>query len=76
MPNSYAILGVISYFINQYRRQWYVVLGLCEVISKHSSENIVAILLKLIKEYGFEGNVGYFIGDNTESNNIYINAVL
>jgi hypothetical protein len=36
----------------------------------------VAILLKLIKEYRFKGNISYFIGDNAELNNIYIDAVL
>ena len=53
-----------------------MVLGLYKVISKYFSENIAAILLKLIKEYGFEGNVGYFIGNNAELNNICINVVL
>ena len=36
---------------------------------------MAAILLKLIKEYGFKGNVSYFIGDNAESNNIYVDVV-
>ena len=35
----------------------------------------MATLLKLIKEYRFKGNVSYFMGDNIELNNIYINAV-
>ena len=52
-----------------------MVLKLCEVIGEHFSKNIAAILLKLIKEYGFEGNISYFIGDNAELNNIYINIV-
>jgi len=74
--NSYIILGVVGYFINQYGRRRYIVLGLCKVISEHSSKNIAAILLKLIKEYGFKGNVSYFMGDNAELNNIYVDAVL
>jgi len=53
-----------------------VVLGLYKVINKHSSKNMAAILLKLIKGYGFKGNISYFIGDNTELNNICVNTVL
>lgn len=37
---------------------------------------MAAILLKLIKEYGFKGNIGYFMGDNAESNDTCVNAVL
>ena len=37
---------------------------------------MAAILLKLIKEYRFKGNIGYFIGDNVKLNDICINAVL
>ena len=37
---------------------------------------MAAILLKLIKEDGFKGNIGYFIGDNAELNNTCVNAVL
>jgi len=37
---------------------------------------MAAILLKLIKEYKFKGNIGYFIGNNIELNNTCVNAVL
>ena len=37
---------------------------------------MVTILLKLIKEYRFKGNISYFIGDNAELNNICVNIVL
>ena len=73
--NSYTIFSVVNYFINQYRRRRYIILGLYEVIGEYFSKNIAATLLKLIKEYGFEGNDGYFIGDNVELNNTCVNVV-
>jgi len=52
------------------------VLGLYKVISKHSSKNIAAILLKIFKDYGISGNIGYFIANNTKSNNTCIKVIL
>ena len=44
--------------------------------SKHTSENIAAVLIALFKDYRIVGNLGYFIADNADANNTYINAVL
>ena len=76
MPNTYTILSVICHFISKEGKHWYIILGLREVINKHSSENITGILIALFKEYNISKNIKYFMTNNMEVNNIYINTVL
>ena len=74
-PNAYIVLGIVAHFINKDGRRCYMVLGLCEIYSKYTGENMVAILITLFKDYRIAGNLGYFIANNTNINNTYINAV-
>jgi len=46
------------------------------VYSKYTSKNIAAVLIALFKDYRIIGNLGYFIADNADANNTYINAIL
>jgi hypothetical protein len=75
-PNAHTIIRVIGHFINKNGRCHYVVLRLREIIGKHTGENIAGILIDLFHNYGIAGNIGYFIVNNTELNNIYINIIL
>ena len=70
------ILSIITYFINKDGKHCYIVLGLCEVVSKYTSENMVAVLIAPFRDYRIIGNIGFFMADNTKLNNIYINIVL
>ena len=76
MPNAYAIIKVIGYFINKNTRYCYIILRLCEIIGKYTSKNIVGVFIDLFRDYKIIGNIGYFIANNAELNNIYINIVL
>jgi len=53
-----------------------VLLGLQQVISEHSGENIAAVLLKLFKEYSISGRIGFFMLDNAKSNDTCVEVVL
>ena len=44
--------------------------------NKYTSENITGILIDLFRDYRIVGNIGYFIANNTELNDIYINTIL
>ena len=37
---------------------------------------MVAVLIALFKDYRIVGNLGYFIANNADINNTYINAIL
>ena len=74
--NAFRVLSVITYFISKTSKRRYIVLGLYKVISKYSSKNIVAVLLKIFKDYRISSNIRYFIANNIELNNTCIKAIL
>ena len=74
-PNSYAILSIITYFINKDGKCHYVVLGLHEIVSEHTNKNITAILVALFKDYKITSNIRFFMVDNAKSNDTCINTV-
>ena len=74
--NAHAIIGVVGHFINKDGRRRHVVLGLREIIGEYTSENIADVFIDLFHDYKIAGNIGYFIANNIELNNIYINAIL
>ena len=74
--NAYVVLGIVAHFINKDGRCCYTVLGLCEVHSEYTGENMAAVLIALFKDYRIAGNLGYFMADNADINNICINAIL
>ena len=46
------------------------------MVGEHSGKNQVAVLIALFKEYGIGGNIGYFMANNAESNDICVNVIL
>ena len=70
------MLSVIVYFISKTGKRRYIVLGLRKVISKYSGENIVAVLLKIFKDYKISSDIRYFIANNAKLNNTYIKVIL
>ena len=53
-----------------------MVLGLCKVYSKYTSKNMATVLITLFKDYRIISNLGYFIADDIDINNIYINNII
>lgn len=51
-------------------------ISLQQVISSHFGKVIVEQVMQIIWEYDFQKKLGYFVLDNTTSNNIYIEAIL
>jgi hypothetical protein len=75
-PNGHAVLGVCGHFISAAGERRNVVLALREVLGDHSGENIAQALLAVIREYGFQGNVGFTMSDNAESNDTCVDILL
>ena len=73
--NAYIILSIVAHFINKDGRRCYMVLGLCEIHSKYTSKNMAAVLITLFKDYRIAGNLGYFIANNVDINNTYIDTI-
>jgi hypothetical protein len=74
--NTYAIIGVMGHFISEEGKHYYIVLRLRKIISKYTSKNIVGVLIDLFRDYRIIGNIRYFMADNTDLNDMCINAIL
>ena len=72
----YIIIGVIGHFVSEEGRYCHVVLGLRKIVNKYIGENMAGVLIDLFRDYRIIGNIGYFIANNTELNNTYINIIL
>ena len=72
----YVIIGVVGYFVNKDDRHCYVVFRLCKIIGKYTGENMAGVLIDLFRDYRIVGNIGYFIADNAELNNMCIDVIL
>jgi hypothetical protein len=47
-----------------------MVLALQEVTREHTRKNLAPYVIKVIREYGFKKNLGYFVIDNANNNDI------
>ena len=59
LPNIYAIIRVVGYFINKNGRYYYIILRLYKIIGKYTSKNIAGVLIDLFRDYRIVGNIGY-----------------
>lgn len=72
-PNLLAILGIVAHFITRDGELCHVVLALREIDGAYIGENLSPVILDVIVDYGFESNLGFFMIDNTSSNNTMMN---
>ncbi|KAG7410232.1 putative AC transposase [Fusarium oxysporum f. sp. raphani] len=76
-PNPYAILGVIAMWIDTTGKRRTTVLGIRRVYGEHTGENLGSVVLELLKEYDIGGDeIGYFMLDNTSSNDTAVGFIL
>ena len=66
----------MGHFISKDSRRYYVIFRLYEIIGKYISKNMAGVLIDLFCDYRIAGNIGYFMTNNVESNNTYINTIL
>ena len=71
-----ALLGVCAHFVNEHYSIQTMMIALCCIKGSHTGENIAHTLEQVIKEYDITNQLGYFILDNAESNDICVTALL
>ena len=59
-----------AHFIGQYGKPQAVLVALHRMQGTHSSEQIAEVLIDVLREYGFVGRLGVFVGDNAEANDV------
>jgi len=51
------------------------VIGLCTLEGLHTSANMEEIVMEVLREYGIEEKLGYFVGDNASNNDTLVRHV-
>jgi len=65
----------MGHFANKDSKYHHIVFRLREIISKYTSENMAGVLIDLFRDYRIINNIRYFMANNAELNNIYINVI-
>ncbi len=69
-------MAVVIYYCDKIYKNRTRLIALRRFRGSHSEENIAALLIEIIKKYGFEDRLGYFIADNVKSNDVCIDLIL
>lgn len=74
-PNSMAMMAVVCHYIDKSDKNRTRLIALRRLRGSHSGENMSELLVEVIREFGFDDRLGYFVADNAESNDIAIDCV-
>ncbi|KAJ0130141.1 Hat family dimerization protein [Fusarium oxysporum f. sp. albedinis] len=66
--NRHALYGICCYFLNTLGQPRKLVLGLHELVDRHSGGNIATHVAEVLRSYGIIHKVGYFTLDNASNN--------
>jgi hypothetical protein len=74
-PNSLPLVGIVAHYLDKDLVNKSTLIGMRRVRGTHSDENIAEIMIPVLEEMGIVSRLGYFIGDNAGSNDIYWRAI-
>jgi hypothetical protein len=75
-PNGYAICAICSHFVGQSNCNRSVLLGMKRILGAHSGENIAEVILPVLQDFEITSNIGVFVADNVDTNDVAIKAIL
>ena len=75
-PNHLALIGVFGHYISSKYKVETTLLGLRRLRGPHSGENIIEAIISVIKTYKITNRIGYFVLNNTGSNNTCVSAII
>lgn len=67
-PNHLPILGVIAHYISSEKKLEKSVLALRQIDGAHTGENLAGLVYRVVQEFDFASNLGYFQADNATNN--------
>jgi hypothetical protein len=73
--NDLLILVVILYYVDKNTNIRRTVISIKEVDGSYTGENLSVPVLIVIKEWGIQDNLGYFMMDNTENNDTMMKSI-
>jgi hypothetical protein len=63
-----AVIGLIAHFTSRAGIKMNPVIGLRTLEGSHTGANMAEIVMDVLREYGIEEKLGYFVGDNARNN--------
>ena len=75
-PNYYAIIAIVSHFMDSKGQRQTKLLAIRRLEGEHSGENIAGTVLQVIREYKISKRIGYFVLDNASSNDVAVDHIL
>jgi hypothetical protein len=73
--NRHALFGVTCSFLDCHFKPQKLVLGLPEIQSRHTGENIAAEIIEILESYDIGDKIGYFTLDNATNNDTAMVAI-
>jgi hypothetical protein len=70
--NNYGVIGIVAHFVSEDQGLQHLVLALKELQGAHTGENMAAVLLEVIEDYGITSKTGYIMADNAGNNNTMV----
>ena len=73
--NRHAMYGIVCFFLDSESRAQKLVLGIPEIMQRHTGENVAVHILDIIASYQISSKIGYFTLDNAKNNDTAIEAI-
>lgn len=74
--NTRGILAVAAHFVSQTGTLVNLSIALREVAGDHGGENLKEVVFGIITEFGIATDLGFFAGDNADSNRVCVETLL
>lgn len=75
-PNNMGLIGVVAHYMASNGEVKATLLGLRRLRGAHSGENMAEVVLEVLRDYGIESKIGYFVLDNVASNDVCVRELV
>ena len=66
---------MIFHYVNKHGKLRKTIAAIREVSGEHTGDNLAEVVMKVIKEWGIQEKLGYFIMDNAPNNDTMIRKI-
>jgi hypothetical protein len=73
--NRHAMYGIVCFFLDSESRAQKLVLGIPEIVERHTGKNIAVHVLDIIASYEISSKLGYFTLDNAANNDTAMDTI-
>jgi hypothetical protein len=74
--NRKHVISIIAHFVNKNWERQHLQLSMSRLYGGHSGENVAAHIVPILRDWGIDNRIGFFITDNEASNGTTIDNIL